>query len=147
MSSSAHGPSSERLSRPADREVTAATDVPHAASAPEAPHRGSPILSFDEIVALHPGEWILLRVTAVEGGWPSQGEVLAHDASRTAITNAWADVVRSKRPDDRYYVFPACDSIRTGAELREALAVLRETWDGDLQQIWEDEIGRDRRRW
>ncbi len=108
---------------------------------------GTPSRSFDEIVALYSGEWILLRVTAVEGGWPSHGEVLAHDASRTTITDAWADAVRSKKPDDRYYMFPACDAIRTGAELREALAVLRETWDEDLQKVWEGEVGRAWRRW
>ncbi len=139
MSTSAHGPASERLSSPADPQATAATDVPHPASSPEAPHRGTPILSFDEIVALHPGEWILLRVTAVEGGWPSHGEVVAHSTSRETVTDAWADVVRAKKTTDHYHVFPARHRIETGAELREALRVLQETWD--------DEVGSAQRRW
>ena len=64
-------------------------------------------------------------MTAVEHGWPSHGEVVAHDASCATIAEAWADVVRSKKPEEQYYVFRACSGIRTGAELREALDVPR----------------------
>ena len=73
-----------------------------------------------------------MRVTVFQGGWPSHGEVLAHTSSRPVILEAWRDAVRSRKPDAQYYVFRAREFIRSGTELREALEVLQETWDGEV---------------
>ena len=104
-----------------------ATHVP-ASTEPE-----RPVLSFDEVVALHEGDWVLWEVAAVEGGWPSHGRVLAHSPSRAAIMAAWTDAKDARTKPGQHYVFRACQAIQTGAELREALEVLKATWDGEFE--------------
>jgi hypothetical protein len=83
------------------------------------------------MVDRYEGEWILMRVTAYRGGWPSHGEVIARSPSRPAILEAWREVDGSRQPGERHYVFRARRQTRTGGELREALEVLQLTWDGD----------------
>ena len=101
---------------------------------PASPEPQPPVLSFHEVVALHQGEWILWEVTALEGGWPSHGRVLAHSPSRTATLEAWAAAKHAGTKPGQHYVFRACEAITTGAELREALDVLMQTWDGELER-------------
>ena len=105
--------------------------APHVATLAELER---PVLSFDEVVALHEGDWVLWDVTALEGGWPSHGRILAHSPSRTAILEAWADAKDARIRPGQHYVFRACHSITTGAEMREALEVLMKTWDGEFER-------------
>ena len=49
--------------------------APHAPTSAESEQ---PVLSLDEVVARHEGEWVLWDVAALEGGWPSLGRILAH---------------------------------------------------------------------
>ena len=95
-----------------------------------------PSLSFDDVVTLHEGEWVLWEVTALEGGWPSHGRVLAHSPSRAAIMAAWANAKGARTQPGQHYVFRACEAITTGAELREALEALQATWDGEIESAW-----------
>ena len=93
-----------------------------------------PVLSFDEVVAIHERDWVLWDDTPVEGSAPSHGRVLAHSPSREAIMAAWADAKDARTKPDQHYVFRACQAIQTGAELREALEVLKATWDGEFER-------------
>lgn len=106
-----------------------------AASIPGSAERERRVFSFDEVVALHEGEWVLWKVAALEGGWPSHGEVLAHSPSRSATMAAWADAAPARTGPGQHYVFRACRSIQTGAELREAVDVLTATWDGECERV------------
>ena len=99
------------------------------------PRKAAPrILSIDEVAALYEGEWVLMKVTAFEDGWPSQGEVLAHSPSREAMCK-----LRSELPPVSpgvkvtYYLFDAYRYIRTGAEMREAL---EEAWRTGAKGAW-----------
>jgi hypothetical protein len=100
--------------------------------------------SVDEVIALYPKEWILMRVTEHDDeGWPSRGYVLAHSMSRDDISDVFqreparADMPlevrhqpyyifrafpRSKDPNDPGYIEAA---ERFAAQLESALSTAR----------------------
>lgn len=136
MSASARGP---RTAKPKSSVTTSGVTSEIGASGVPSPREASDvgprILSFEQVVASYKGEWILWKVAAFEGGWPSHGEVLAHSPSRPRILEAWRDAVGSRTSDELYYVFPARLDVRTGAEVREALELLQETWEGEVPSV------------
>lgn len=137
MAASAHRRNADPLASVAGHRTTARSEVPDTPSAPDTPVKPGPcILSVDEIITLYPDEWVLMRVTAAESGWPSHGEVIVHSASRARITEAWSTVVGTRAPEDHHYVFQAYRHIRTGAEAREVLEGLQKTWDGEVDGPW-----------
>jgi hypothetical protein len=91
---------------------------------------------MDEAVALYEGEWILMKVTAFEDGWPSRGEVLAHSPAREEVAAADKRLVGSSpEPGARYSVFQAYRHLRTGDEMREAL---KEAWRTGGKGAWRE---------
>lgn len=127
MSTSAHGPTSDELTHAADPQTMLRSEGVRTPSSPdEAPTPASTILSVDEVVALYPGEWVLMKVAARHGGWPSHGQVIAHNPSYDQFCDLREKVVpRPSEPGVIYYTFQAYRHIRTGAELREAMETLR----------------------
>jgi hypothetical protein len=85
-------------------------------------------LSFDEAIALYYGEWVLMRVTAVdEHDNPSRGYVIAHSTERDDISDALRrELPRAVRPSNsapqRYYTFSAFARVHIGETEDEAAA-------------------------
>jgi hypothetical protein len=106
----------------------------------DAPARDEPesaIVSVDEAIALHPGEWIALRVTEEnEYKQPSRGQVVAHNRSGARVWKAVGRLVRALQTGHRYYVFFGAPRGHTGEELGAALA-----------KAWEEDGVDARRRW
>lgn len=82
-------------------------------------------MTVDEAVDLYPEQWILMRVTACEeGGFPTEGFVVAHSKRRGSIQPAVIRAVTTaKQEGAHYYVFYGQHDLRTVEEWR---AVLRE---------------------
>jgi hypothetical protein len=91
-------------------------------------HPVGPPVSMSDIIATYPDEWILLRVTAYdEDQIPSEGYVVGHwpatKASDRQISRVLEQVLSTpNKPEMSYYLFQACDRVRTGDELRRVLA-------------------------
>ena len=90
---------------------------------------GSTPISVDEAIALYEGEWILMRVTALDQDHiPARGHILVHSRSHARVCKELAKLPpASQEPDAHYYVFQAYPYLRTGAEMRQALERARET--------------------
>jgi hypothetical protein len=100
----------------------------------------NPHLSVDEVIARYPGEWILMRVTAYEQGWPSRGHVLAHSHSRQEVSHVWSLwLTASSEADGPLYMFDAYPVIRTGDELWASLNGLWEVSEGAPDERGVDE--------
>lgn len=80
-------------------------------------------VSIKEVTALHPGEWVLMKVTDFDQNkLPSRGHIIAHwTAYNRNISVSLSKMLSSKEPGARYYLFSAHDYARSGAELRKAL--------------------------
>ncbi len=91
------------------------------------------VLSYDEIVARYPAQWILLKVTGEdEHRNPSEGYVLAHSRSRGRINQALAKEPRPSElppdaPQTEYCIFQAYPRVYSG----EALAEIIARWDAE----------------
>jgi hypothetical protein len=91
------------------------------------------IRSVDEIVDAYRGEWILLRTTASELGWPTHGEVLAHSRRRAIVEQRLVELLPDLRAAGaRHTVFQAYPLIKTGAEMMELLDKVK---DPDLDLV------------
>lgn len=91
----------------------ARTDTPSPALAAELP--------LDEASLLHPGEWILLRVTRVDDeGAITHGVVIHHHRQRGRISKALRRL-REQDPEAPVYIFVGGERRVTGEELRLAL--------------------------
>ncbi len=89
-------------------------------------------LSVDEVIALYPREWVLMRVTEDDDdGFPAKGLVLAHSPRRDDISDALErEPPRAELPPDApprpYYIFRAFPRIRADSnDPRYAEAVHR----------------------
>jgi hypothetical protein len=112
--------------KPPTTLMTPGTTEPPSATTEPADAR---ILSLDEIADIYPDEWILLRVTAREGGRISHGVVVGHwppvKESDPLITQAMIQTYRAtKGTGVEHFLFPAHHFIRTGEEMRKALEEL-----------------------
>jgi len=91
-------------------------------------HPVGPPASMSDIIVTYPDEWILLRVTAYdEHRFPSEGYVVGHwpatKASDRQISRVLEQVLSTPdKPEMPYYLFQACDRVRSGDELRRVLA-------------------------
>jgi hypothetical protein len=83
------------------------------------------VVSVDEAIDVHPGEWLIMEVFTRKDGWPDSGIVNAHAPTQSAI---WAEFGRALKdktdPSHTLYVFEAIHLLKTGDEVREALASL-----------------------
>lgn len=101
-------------SQPAPDE-NATTPVPRRRHRTEVP----PMRTVEETIALHRGEWILMKVKGFdEDGWPERGLVLAHSPRRGRISQVLAkEPPRTERPPDApyepYYLFRAFPRYKT----------------------------------
>lgn len=87
------------------------------------------LISMDEVVRRHEGEWVLLRATEWdEDRWPTRGELLAHSPDHDHIWNMAASRPPNKARDEQHYIFQAHHYPRTGAELSEAI---KRVWQRD----------------
>lgn len=91
--------------------------------------QGAPQLTVEQTIALHRGEWILMKVSAFDQeGWPERGYLLAHSPRRGDISRALRrEPQREDRAEDApyepYYIFRAFPRTRTdpSAEMLAAL--------------------------
>lgn len=93
-------------------------------------------MAIDEVVERHPGEWILLRVTAYdERRLPSHGWIVAHAPSQTRLTEAFAkEPTRSELPPGTsYYVFHAHPRVFSGDAWRAILDRVAHEDDADVR--------------
>lgn len=102
--------------------------IPERPSQIEPPAEGPREQTIDEVIALHHGEWVLLKVTVLnEHQEPAKGLVLAHSSRRSAITEALRkEPPRSAQPPDvpppSYYTFNAFPRVRPGETFEQASA-------------------------
>lgn len=82
--------------------------------------------TFDEAIALHYGEWVLMKVTAHnEYAEPARGYVLAHSPRRRDISEALGkEPLRSELPPGAplYYIFKAYPRVHVGETFDQAAA-------------------------
>jgi len=90
----------------------------------KAPSDQSDVLSWDEIVKRYEGQWVLIEVTKSEGGWPSEGIVLAHAQKRSGVSKAVVKLDRAPKPGAKYHALEAVHYLRTGEEVRRHLEEL-----------------------
>ena len=85
-----------------------------------------PELSIDEAADLYPGEWIFMKVLAVdEHDSPVRGQILAHSPHRIGIVQAEKQALSSaERPEHSYWSGQAVHYITTGQGMRESLDAL-----------------------
>ncbi|HEY7036109.1 MAG TPA: hypothetical protein VH482_32550 [Thermomicrobiales bacterium] len=84
-------------------------------------------MTIDEAIARFQGEWVLMKVTAVdEHHWPSQGYVIVHSSEEQDLVEA---IKRERREHDLpsdtprlpYYSFRAYPQVTTGPSFDTAL--------------------------
>ena len=87
--------------------------------------RPAEIVSTDEAVDLHRGEWIAMRVTSFdEKKEPLAGVVVAHAQSHARVFAKLSKELEAKEPNASYYVFLGEPRGRTGEDLRKQLEEL-----------------------
>lgn len=87
---------------------------------------------MDEVLARYPGQWVLWEVTDNEDGWPSAGWVIAHDQSHSRMCDVRIAQVEPAKLRGPLHLFEAVRYLRTGEEIRQALAQLEEEDGEDL---------------
>lgn len=89
---------------------------------------------MDDAIGLHSGEWLLMKVTGFdEDGLPSRGQIIAHSKSHARVCNELIKIGAGGESGDRFYLFQAYPRIRTGEELRRAIA---EAWRTGAAGAW-----------
>lgn len=92
-------------------------------------------LSVDQVTTRYAGKWVLLRVTSFdEDRLPAHGYVVAYGPEKrmhTALQH-----LLSKGREGPYYFFCAYPRLRTGQELRQALAEAAEQGDLGARGPW-----------
>ena len=81
--------------------------------------------SFDEAVALHYGEWVLMKVLEVDQyDVPTRGIVIAHSPDRDAVSAALRREPPRQpgAPYEPYYTFSAFPRVRPGETFEQAAA-------------------------
>ena len=89
-------------------------------------------MQVDEIARAYRDEWVLLKITATESGWPTEGEVLAHSKRRSVVEKRFENLYPALRAAGaRYTIFQPYPLIKTGAEMMALLNNLKDL-DADL---------------
>ena len=106
----------------AANEPLARPIAPTTALTRQSANQSALIMSVDEILDRYHGEWILLRTTASELGWPTHGEVLAHSKRRATVEKRLDALLPALRASGaRHTIFQAYPRITSGAEMMELL--------------------------
>jgi hypothetical protein len=81
-------------------------------------------VSIEKAAARFPGEWILMKVTAVdERAVPTEGQILARAANHKSIWQKFSKLVSpGEKPALPYYVFQAGQLTGSGEDMRATLA-------------------------
>ena len=81
---------------------------------------GSRPMTIDEAVEAYPGQWMLIKVTAVNKyDAPAEGIVVAVGPTRDSIQDAVMEHLVHRRPDSSYYVTSGYKRLRTREEFEE----------------------------
>ena len=93
---------------------------------PHVETRPAEIVSTDEAVDLHRGEWIAMRVTSFgENNEPLAGVVVDHSASYSRVCHRLSQKVETgSEPEAHYYLFLGEPRGHTGEDLRRQLEEL-----------------------
>jgi hypothetical protein len=107
------------LSRRAPATVGSPRRRPRAIPGDASPGR----ISVATAIARYPGEWILMGVTARDDdGWPTEGDVLAHNPSRQKVGKIRAHLLQGSEPlIGPLYLFDGYPLLQTGDDVRSAL--------------------------
>ena len=77
-------------------------------------------MTIDEAVEAHPGQWMLIRVTARDKyDAPAEGVVVANAPTRDRIQDAILDHLVRRRPDASYYLTSGYKRLRTREEFQQ----------------------------
>ena len=87
------------------------------------------VMTFDEAMERFEGQWLLLRVVAVDDHrLPLDVHVVAAGPDEASVCQAFTRLVpASERPDHPYYVCEAYRHIRSGEEVRQVLSKAAES--------------------
>jgi hypothetical protein len=89
-------------------------------------------MHVDEISEAYRDEWVLLKITAMDRGWPTEGEVMAHSKRRSVVEKRLDDLLPAlQTAGARYKIYQPYPLITTGAEMMALLNNL-EGLDSDL---------------
>jgi hypothetical protein len=96
------------------------------------------IISVNQAVGSHPGEWLVMKVKSVESdGRPRSGELLLHTRHQALAWKKLGKILeREGETSEPYAVFRAVDVLRTGEEMRRALSEIMRTGSDQAWRKW-----------